>query len=140
MIKMTTSNLMRRCAELAEQAQRNGDTPVGSVVVSEQEIIGEGMEAVKARLDVTAHAELNAIRAACKARQSLHLRGCVLYTTAEPCWMCSYAIRRTGIREVVIGSAVAWVGGVTSRHPLLTDDAIGCWPTPPKVTFCEPER
>lgn len=126
---------MRRCFELAELARAVGDTPVGSLVTHGGELVAEGIEAVKARLDVSAHAEINAIRDACQARHSLDLRGCVLYTTAEPCWMCSYAIRQTGITEVIIGSDVPWVGGVSSQHPILTDAAVGCWAAPPVVTY-----
>ena len=125
---------MRRCIELAKLAQQRGDTPVGSLIVRGTQVIAEGIEAVKARRDTTAHAEVEAIRVACAELNSLNLRGCFLYTTAEPCWMCSYAIRQTGISGVIFGVAVAWVGGVTSQHPILTDPEVGCWSTPPAVT------
>lgn len=125
---------MRRCIELARLAQQRGDTPVGSLIVRGTQVIAEGIEAVKARQEITAHAEIEAIRVACAELGSLDLRGCLLYTTAEPCWMCSYAIRQTGISGVIFGAGAAWIGGVTSRHPILTDANIGCWSTPPAVT------
>jgi tRNA(adenine34) deaminase len=125
---------MRRCIKLARTAQQRGDTPVGSLIVRGTQVIAEGIEAVTARRDTTAHAEVEAIRAACAELNSLNLRGCLLYTTAEPCWMCSYSIRQTGISGVIFGAAVAWMGGVTSQHPILTDPEIGCWSTPPAVT------
>ncbi|HET8668501.1 MAG TPA: nucleoside deaminase [Terriglobales bacterium] len=130
----TPEDYMWRCIELARMARQAGDTPVGSLIVRDAKVIAEGIEAIKARRDITAHAEIEAIRNACQALGSLDLRGCILYTTAEPCWMCSYAIRHTGVSGVVIGAPVASVGGVSSRHPILTDSALECWPTAPAVT------
>ena len=125
---------MQRCIGLAQVARQSGDTPVGSLIVRNDQILGEGVEAVRARLDVTAHAEIEAIRQACRSVHSLDLTGSVLYTTAEPCWMCSYAIRQTRISQVVIGTTVRSVGGISSRHPILIDSDIECWPSPPSVT------
>lgn len=125
---------MQRCIELAQRARQSGDTPVGSLIVRNDQVIGEGVEAVRSRLDVTAHAEIEAIRRACYSVHSLDLAGSVLYTTAEPCWMCSYAIRQTRISQVVIGRTVPSVGGFSSRHPILADPDIECWPSPPLVT------
>jgi len=125
---------MQRCIELAQRARQSTDTPVGSLIVRNNQIIGEGVEAVRTRLDVTAHAEIEAIRQACHNLHSLDLTGSVLYTTAEPCWMCSYAIRQTRITQVVVGATVPSVGGLSSRHPILIDPDIECWPSPPLVT------
>jgi tRNA(adenine34) deaminase len=130
-----SDHFMRRCIELGRLAKQNGDSPVGSIIVFEGQILGEGIESVKRRMDVTAHAEIEAIRAACGRLQSLDLRNCSLYTTAEPCWMCSYVIRRTRISHVVIGTPVPHVGGATSPHPILTDPEIECWPESPAVTW-----
>jgi len=124
---------MRRCIELARMAQQNGDTPVGSLIVRAGQVIAEGIESVKTRMDVSAHAEIEAIRKACSTLKSLDLRGCVLYTTAESCWMCSYAIRQTNIGTVVMGASVPSVGGVTSRHPILADPAASLNSKPPRV-------
>lgn len=128
---------MQRCIELARVAQQGGETPVGALIVHEGVVIAEGIESVKSRLEITAHAELEAIRIACQTLKSLDLSGCVLYTTAEPCWMCSYAIRQTGIAEVVIGTPVPEVGGVTSSHPILADRQIVRWPAPPRIVWSE---
>src|SRR6185437_15369588 len=130
-----SDDFMLRCIELGRAAEQKGDTPIGSIVVREGRVIGEGIESVKVSMDFTAHAEIQAIRAACRSLKSFDLRGCSLYTTAEPCWMCSYAIRRTGIGHVVIGAPVPHVGGVTSRHSILTDPNITGWPEPPTITW-----
>lgn len=126
---------MQRCIELARIARQKGDAPVGALIVRSGQVIAEGVESVKAQMDITAHAEIVAIRIACQTLESLDLGACILYTTAEPCWMCSYAIRATGIREVVIGAPVPEVGGVTSRHAVLSDPQVSRWPAPPRTVW-----
>ena len=76
---------MRRCIELARQAMEHGDSPVGSLIVDHDEIVSEGVEAVRARHDATAHAEMEALRTAFQRRRSRDLTGCTLYTSTEPC-------------------------------------------------------
>ena len=78
---------MRRCIELARQAIESGDTPVGSLIVGDDELVSEGVEAVRARQDATAHAEMEALRTAFVRRRSRELTGCTLYTSVEPCIM-----------------------------------------------------
>ncbi len=112
---------MRRCRQLAQEALRGGDAPVGSLVLREGRIIAEGVEGVKARKDVTAHAEIIAIRKACAVLGMLDLSGCTLYTTTEPCLMCSYAIRQTRISQVVTEKPTEKGGGVTSQYSILKD-------------------
>ena len=96
---------MRRCIELARLASATGDSPVGSVVVDDSEFVSEGVEAVRARNDATAHAEIEALRAAFARRRSRALAGCTLYTSVEPCVMCASALRLVGI-GVIIASIV----------------------------------
>ena len=126
---------MKRAIELARIALAQGESPVGSLLVRNQEIVGEGVEGVKTGKDIAAHAEMIAIRWACRALQSLDLCGCALYTTAEPCFMCSYAIRQTRISEVVLGRPSREVGGISSLHPILSDSRISCWAQPPHIVW-----
>lgn len=81
--------LMRRAIALATEnvASRKGG-PFGALVVRNGEIVGEGANTVTATNDPTAHAEVNAIRAAAKALNTFMLAGCELYTSCEPCPMC----------------------------------------------------
>jgi tRNA(Arg) A34 adenosine deaminase TadA len=72
--------------------QENGGGPFGTVVVNRGQIVGRGWNQVTSLLDPTAHAEVMAIRDACRALQRPELRGCELYTTCEPCPMCLAAI------------------------------------------------
>lgn len=124
---------MRQAIRLARIALERGDTPVGSVVVCDGRVIGEGTEAVRRERDLAAHAEAIAVREACCALGSLDLAGCTLYTTVEPCFMCSYVIRSARISRVVTGRAVPHIGGISSTHPILVDPGIPNWSRPPAV-------
>jgi tRNA(Arg) A34 adenosine deaminase TadA len=80
---------MREAIGLAAEGVRCGHGgPFGAVVVREGEIIGRGWNRVVADKDPTAHAEINAIRDACRRLGNYHLAGCQLYSTCEPCPMC----------------------------------------------------
>lgn len=127
------ADFMRHAIRLARIALKQGDTPVGSVVVCNGRIVGEGIEAVRSENDLTAHAEVRAVQHACRALSSLRLDGCALYTTVEPCLMCSFVMRSARLSKVVTGKAVASIGGITSNHPILTDPGIPIWSPPPEV-------
>lgn len=127
------AEFMRQAIRLARIALERGDTPVGSVVVYDGCIVGGGIEAVRSEKDLTAHAELKAVREACRALDSLDLAGCGLYTTVEPCFMCSFVIRSARLSRVVTGKPVPHIGGISSNHPILIDPGFPNWPRPPEV-------
>ena len=84
---------MRAAIKLAERGiDSNSGGPFGAVVVKDNEIIGEGFNSVTSANDPTAHAEIIAIREACKKLKSFQLKDCVIYTSCEPCPMCLGAI------------------------------------------------
>src|SRR4051812_32587712 len=84
---------MQRAIELAQQGMdSNSGGPFGCVVAKNGEIIGEGCNRVTSTNDPTAHAEIVAIREACKKLGAFQLDGCVVYTSCEPCPMCLGAI------------------------------------------------
>lgn len=125
---------MKRCLHLAERAFDEGNTPVGALIVQGSVPIGEAWELRPTTWDVTAHAELFTVREACAALNSSDLSGASLYSTAEPCVMCSYALRRAGIARVVFGTWAGQAGGVRSGYALLVDPELAGWPPPPRVT------
>jgi tRNA(adenine34) deaminase len=131
---MSATMYMRRCLELAEIAALAGDTAVGSVIVCGDEIVGEGVERTRAARDPSAHAEVEAIRQACQHLDTLDLSGCSLYSTVEPCVLCGYAIRRTGIAHVVYGVPAGQAGACTSSYAILADRTLDGWPQVPEVT------
>lgn len=124
---------MSRCIELALIAKQRGDSPVGSVIVKDDQIIATGIEGGKTHRDITYHAEIEAIRQAVKHLNSQDLSECTMYTTHEPCIMCSYVIRHAKINTVVIGISVDDVGGLSSKYPLLKDKTITKWTGPPRL-------
>jgi tRNA(adenine34) deaminase len=110
---------MQRCLALARNALAEGDVPVGALVVRDGQVIGEGHERTRALLDPAAHAEVEALRAACGSLGTLDLSGATLYTTVEPCLLCAYAIRHTRVGRVVFGANAGALGGSTGPYPLL---------------------
>ena len=101
---MDHQDYMRRALELAAQAQQQGDVPVGCVIVREGEIIGEGRNRREETGDATAHAELEAIRDACRRTGSWRLHGCTMYVTLEPCPMCAGGIVNSRLERVYYGA------------------------------------
>jgi guanine deaminase len=92
---------MRRAIRLSIQMMRRGQGgPFGAIVVKEGRIVGRGYNLVTSSNDPTAHAEIVAIRAACKRLKNFHLDECDLYTSCEPCPMCLAAIYWARIRRV----------------------------------------
>src|SRR4029453_19658210 len=124
---------MRRCIELARQALGSGDTPVGSLIVDDDELVSEGVEAVRTRHDATAHAEMEALRTAFARRHSRDLTGCTLYTSVEPCIMWAYAIRLARISVVVCGARGGDGEQAVSGHIVLTDERVAPNRPPPLV-------
>ena len=105
---MTSEQFMRRALALARRGMTRGDGgPFGALVVRRGVIVGEGWNRVVATGDPTAHGEIVAIRAACRRLGTFSLKGCVLYTSAEPCPMCLGAIYWARIARVVYGMTVA---------------------------------
>ncbi len=96
---------MREAIRLATLASAEGEVPVGAVVVREGAIVGRGFNRPIGTHDPTAHAEIQALRAAGEALGNYRLPGCDLYVTLEPCAMCAGAIQHARIRRVVFGAA-----------------------------------
>ena len=101
---MSDEFFMRRALELAHRAREQGEVPVGAVVVLDGRIVGEGWNRPIAAADATAHAETEAIRAACRALGNYRLPGATLYVTLEPCAMCIGAVFHARISRVVFGA------------------------------------
>ena len=114
---MEREEYMRQALALAEEAAGHGDVPVGCVVVKDGAVIGRGCNRREERGDAVAHAEVEAIRQACRAVGGWNLHDCALYVTLEPCPMCAGAILNARIRRVWYGArdeAFGACGGVTN--------------------------
>ena len=95
---------MRQAIMLAVDNVRNGGGPFGAIIVKDDEVVATGVNRVTANNDPTAHAEVNAIRAACTKLGTFDLSGCVLYTSCEPCPMCLGAIYWAHIDKIYYGA------------------------------------
>ena len=99
---------LRRAIALATENVLHGTGgPFGAVIVRNGRIMGEGVNTVTASHDPTAHGEVNAIRAACKALGTFSLAGCELYTSCEPCPMCLAAVYWARIDAIYYGASAA---------------------------------
>jgi tRNA(adenine34) deaminase len=101
---MSDEAYMRRALELARRAKEEGEVPVGAVVVLDEAIVGEGWNRPISASDPTAHAEIQAMRAAAASQKNYRLTGATLYVTLEPCAMCVGAMFHARIARAVYGA------------------------------------
>lgn len=106
---------MARAIALAAKAGSESEIPVGAIVVLDDEIIGEGYNSPISLCDPTAHAEIQAIRDACKRMNNYRLPGATLYVTLEPCSMCAGAMVHARIDRVVYAATEPKSGVVESQ-------------------------
>lgn len=109
-----TNRFMDAALEEAIKAKERDEVPIGAVVVFEGQIIGRGGNQTRQTNDVTAHAEIVALRMACEALGQERLPGADLYVTLEPCTMCAAAISFARIRRLYYGARDAKGGAVES--------------------------
>lgn len=99
------AHFMRLALDLARQAEAAGEVPVGAVVVQGGSVVGCGYNRPISSRDPTAHAEIEALRAAAGALGNYRLPGCTLYVTLEPCPMCAGAMVHARIARLVFGAS-----------------------------------
>lgn len=131
---MTDEDYIRVCLKLSRKALEAGNPPVGALLVKGEMIIGEGIESGRTTNDITNHAEMLAIKDAISRGNQRFLNESILYTTHEPCLMCSYAIRHYRIPRIVYGTSVEYIGGHTSDFDILSTITIPKWNPPPHIT------
>jgi tRNA(Arg) A34 adenosine deaminase TadA len=101
-------DFLRRAIQLATENVVSGKGgPFGAVIVRDGRIVGEGVNTVTAGCDPTAHAEVNAIRAAARNLNEFSLQGCTLYTSCQPCPMCLSAAYWARVDAIVYGASAA---------------------------------
>lgn len=110
---------MQYAISLAAKAEQLGEVPVGAVLVKNNEVLGEGYNQMISLSDPSAHAEMQAIRAAAATIGNYRLLGCTLYVTLEPCAMCAGLMVHSRIDRVVFGTTDLKTGAAGSVLNLL---------------------
>ncbi|MCF0146730.1 MAG: nucleoside deaminase [Eubacterium sp.] len=113
---------MKEALRQAKKAASIGETPIGCVIVKDEEIIARGYNRRNTEGNTLAHAEISAIRKACRKTGDWRLEGCTMYVTLEPCPMCAGALVQSRIDEVVIGAMNPKAGCAGSVINLLQMD------------------
>ncbi len=122
--KSSDELFMRRAFELARQAEREGEVPVGAIAVLQQKIIGSGRNSTVRLTDPTAHAEILAIREAALSLGNYRLGGVTLYVTLEPCAMCAGSLLASRIDRLVFGARDLRFGAVRSKFTLADSELL----------------
>jgi len=115
---------MEKALELAGEAERNGEVPVGAVIVVDGQIRGRGFNSPIRLNDPTAHAEILAVREAASAIGNYRLEGATLYATLEPCVMCAGALVNARVSRLVFGARDLRFGGVRSKFRLADSELL----------------
>lgn len=104
---MEESKFMRLAIQKARLGIKKGQAPFGACIVKGSRVIACSHNAVWKTTDITAHAEIHAIRKACKKLRTINLSGCVIYSTCEPCPMCFSACHWAKLSKIVFGTRIA---------------------------------
>lgn len=112
--------MMQRCLALAMQAAARGEYPYAAVICRGGQVVCEAVNSVRYDRDVTHHAEAVAISEAFRRLNRASLEDCTIYSNAEPCALCAYAMRESRIGRVVFGIPAPLTGGM-SRWNILAD-------------------
>ncbi len=120
-LEIIDQELMQVALQLAKQAALAREVPVGAIVVKDGVIIGRGSNTPIVNHDPTAHAEIQAMRAAAIHLGNYRLVGCTLYVTLEPCAMCSGAIQHARIARLVYGASDPKTGACGSVVNLMDE-------------------
>jgi tRNA(adenine34) deaminase len=109
-------HFMQRCIELSQLSIDNGDAPFGSLISKDNKLIAEGINAANTK--VSEHAEITALHNAHQALNTSYLSGCTLYTSCEPCPMCSFMIREFKISRMVFAISSLYTAGYSKWNVL----------------------
>lgn len=112
---------MAQALRLADVAAARGDVPVGALVVQDGSIVGTGLNTREAEADPTGHAEINALREACRRAGRWRVDGATLYVTLEPCPMCAGALVNARVARLVYGASDPKAGAARTLYNLCDD-------------------
>lgn len=99
--------LMQLAVDAARAGVVNGQSPFGCAIARDDRVLAVAHNTVVASIDITAHAEINALRSACQVAEQVHLEDCLVATTCEPCPMCMAALHWARVGTVMFGATIA---------------------------------
>ncbi len=115
---------MGQAIDLARDAARNGEVPVGAIITLDGQILSTGANSPITDHDPTAHAEIVALRSAAQNKKNYRLPNTTLYVTLEPCIMCMGAIIQARIQRLVFGAFDPKGGAARSRYTIGSDSLL----------------
>ena len=121
-VEQQDREMMARAIALSKQSSAAGEYPYGVLICRAGKVVAESINRVRHERDVTRHAEIVAISAAQKTLRCTSLDDCAIYSSAEPCVLCSYAIRESRIGRVVFGLHSPHMGGLSKWNVLADED------------------
>ncbi len=110
--------MMRRCIQLSATSTQAGELPFAALICKDADLVAQSINRVVQSADIAHHAELAAISEAQRILGRADLGGCTLYSTVEPCAMCAFAVRETGIGRVVFSISSPIMGGLSKWNVL----------------------
>lgn len=113
---------MRQAIEKARDGISQGETPFGACIAKNGDVIACEHNVVWEATDITAHAEVHAIRVACHKLNAIHLTGCTIYATCEPCPMCFSACHWARLKKIVFGASITDAGEAGFNELSITND------------------
>lgn len=123
-MKSTEEKYMQIAIDLAKQAETYGEIPVGAVVVLNDKIIGKGFNKRESKVDISSHAEIEALKDAEKNTGNWRLDGATIYVTLEPCLMCAGAILQSRVSKIVFGCRDERDGALVSHYYVYDEPSI----------------
>jgi tRNA(adenine34) deaminase len=121
---MNDEKYMQKALLEAKKAYVKGEVPVGAVIVHDDKIIGRGYNKREELNDALAHAEIIAIKRACKRMKNWRLSGATIYVTLEPCPMCAGALVNARIKRLVFGATDPKAGAAGSVMDVVQNDKL----------------
>ena len=119
---MNNEYYMNIALSLAKKAYNKNEVPVGAIIVKNNKIISKAYNKKESKHNPIYHAELIAISKACKKLKTWHLDNCILYTTLEPCMMCSGAIEQSRIKKIIYGTENYNCGYISKLSTISTEN------------------
>ena len=131
---------MKQALAAAYNGINKGGSPFGACIVKKNKVIVAVHNAVWQTTDITAHAEIHALRVACKKLKTIKLTDCEIYSTTEPCPMCFSAIHWAGIKKIYFGTSISDVKKLGFSELTISNKKMKKWGRSPVIIVADVDR